>query len=261
MNRLRRTLISQMVLSPWLTAVPRAALSAVPVRIVVPYAAGSPTDVGVRQLVDAMRKQGGRNYLVDNRPGAGGTIGSAEVARAKPDGNTLLATTGGHVTNPAFYAKLPFDTARDFTPIALITSSPGFVLLVPAKSRYDTLEQLIAAARAKPSGLSYGSAGIGNTTHLVGAMFEKSLKLELLHVPYKGNALNDLVAGQVDMVFWGSSAAYQFVRSGQLKALAITGPQRYAMLPGVPTLEERGIRDVDAPAWAGVFGPAVFFWR
>ncbi len=233
-----------------------AAAQANMVRVVVPYAAGSSTDITARQFCDALHRVNGRQYIIDNKPGAGGTIGSNDVAKSKPDGSVLLMTTGGHVTNPAFYARLPYDTVKDFTAITTVSVSTGFVLLVPARSPYTSLDQLIAAARARPGSISYGSAGVGNTTHLVGALFEKNVGLSLLHVPYKGSPINDLIAGQIDMVFWGSSAAAQFVHAGQLKALAITGDKRYDELPTVPTLVEKGIQEVDAPAWAGLFGPA-----
>ncbi|MBA2962159.1 MULTISPECIES: Bug family tripartite tricarboxylate transporter substrate binding protein [Ramlibacter] len=225
------------------------------VRVVVPFAAGSSTDLLARQLTDALRKVNGNTYVIDNKPGASGIIGSSEVNKAKPDGATLLLTTGGHITNAVLYEKLPYEPIGGFTPISQLTSTAGFLLMVPANSPYKTLEQLIAAAKAKPDTVSYGSAGNGNTTHLAGALFEKSAGLKLIHAPYKGSPMNDLVAGHIQMLFWGSSFATPIVKDGKAHALAIAGEKRIAELPNVPTLNEKGIQGVDVPAWAGLFGP------
>ncbi|SFM92370.1 tripartite tricarboxylate transporter substrate binding protein [Variovorax sp. OV329] len=225
------------------------------VRIVVPYAAGAPTDIAARQLAEALRKVTGMNYIVDPKPGAAGTIGSGDVAKSRPDGYTLLYTTGGHTSNATFYSKLPYDTAKDFTAISMISKSAGFALIVPKTSRYASLEELIAAAKATPEKLSYGSSGVGNTTHIVAATFERAAGVKLLHVPYKASPLNDLRAGMIDMTFIGSAAASLLVRDGEARALAVTGSERDPFLPGVPSTAERGIKGVDVPAWAGVFAP------
>lgn len=225
------------------------------IHIVVPFSAGSSTDVLARQLSDGLHKLNHNNYVIDNRPGASGIIGSTEVSRAKPDGTTLLMTTGGHVTNAVLYQKLPYDPIHGFTPISELTSTAGFLLLVPPNSPYKTLEQLLAAARAKPGTLSYGSAGIGNTTHLVGALFARAADVKLIHVPYKTSPMNDLMGGYIDMLFWGSGFATPIVKQGKARALALAGDQRVQELPDVPTLNEKGIRGVEVPAWAGLFGP------
>ncbi len=225
------------------------------VRIVVPFAAGSSTDVLARLLGECIRDVNGQNWIVENKPGAGGIIGSTDVTKAKPDGNVLMVTTGGHSTNAVLYDKLPYDPLRGFTPLSQLTVTPGFLLLVPNSSPYKTLDQLLAAAKASPGKLSYGSAGNGNTTHLCGALFERAAGIKLIHVPYKGTPMNDLTAGHIDMLFWGSSFATPIVKGGRAGTLAVSGERRLVELPDVPTLHERGLRGVDVPAWSGMFAP------
>lgn len=225
------------------------------VRVVVPFAAGSSTDLLARQLTEALHRINGNTYVIDNKSGASGIIGSADVNKSRPDGTTLLMTTGGHVTNAVLYDKLPYDPVQGFTPISQLTSTAGFLLMVPPGSPYKTLEQLVAAARAKPGTISFGSAGNGNTTHLAGALFERAAGIKLIHVPYKNSPMTDLMAGHIDMLFWGSSFATPIVKDGKANALAIAGDKRIEELPNVPTLNEKGIHGVDVPAWAGLFGP------
>lgn len=225
------------------------------VRIVVPFAAGSSTDHLARQLAESMRDISGATYVIENKPGASGIIGSSDINKAKPDGSALLMTTGGHATNAALYDKLPYDALKGFTPISQMTTSAGFLLMVPVNSPYKSLEQLIAAAKANPGTISYGSAGNGNTTHLAGALFERAAGVKLVHVPYKGTPMNDLIGGHIDMLFWGVGFAAPIVKDGRASALALTGEKRLDELPNVPTLDEKGIRGVDVPAWAGLFGP------
>ena len=201
------------------------------VRIVVPFAAGSSTDPLARQVAETLREINGHNYLIDNKPGASAVIGTAEVAKAKPDGNALLMTTGGHATNAVLYEKLPFDPLRDFTSISQLTQSAGFLLMVPPTSPYKTLEQLLAAARANPGKLTYGSAGIDNTTHLAGALFERAAGIKLVHVPYKGTPMNDLMAGHIDMLFWGVGFAAPIVKGGKAGAIALAGDKRTRRCP------------------------------
>jgi len=242
-------------LACFLLAAPLAALAQKTVRVVVPFAAGSSTDQLARQLTESLRAVSGNTYVIENKPGASGIIGSSDVNKAKPDGLTLLMTTGGHATNAVLYEKLPYDALKGFTPISQLTVTAGFLLMVPASSPYKTLEELVAAAKANPGTISYGSAGSGNTTHLVGAMFEKAAGIKLIHVPYKSSPMNDLMAGHIDMLFWGSGFATPIVQQGKARALALAGDQRIDELPDVPTLNEKGYRGVDVPAWAGLFGP------
>ena len=227
-----------------------------PLRIVVPFSAGSGTDTMARVLADTIAKSSGRPVIVDNKAGAGGVLGALEVARARPDGNTVLYTTGGFTTNAILIKKLPFDPIADFTPIARVSLSSGFALLVGEKSPYKTLDQFVAAAKAKPGQLSFGSSGVGNTTHVMGVFFCKGVGVDLLHVPFKGTPTTDLIAGTVDSAFLSPSVAGQQIRAGQLRALGISGATRSPILPDVPTFAELGLKVQDIPAWSGVWGQA-----
>jgi tripartite-type tricarboxylate transporter receptor subunit TctC len=225
-------------------------------RIVVPFPAGNPIDAIARVLAESLRQSTGRNYIVDNKAGAGGVIGTAEVARTKPDGSTLLFTTGGHNTNAVLYSKLPFDVARDFTPITQLLVSPGFVLLTRPESRFKTLADVLAEAKAKPGTVSYASWGQGNTTHLVGELFARAAHVDLLHVPYKTSPFPDLLGGHVDLTWFGTSPSMQMIQEGKVRALATSWHQRVPELPNVPSVAEFGFKDVDIPSWGGLYGPA-----
>lgn len=225
-------------------------------RIVVPFSAGSGTDVTARVIAEAIGKNTGRVVLVENRGGAGGSLGAAEVARSKPDGNTVLYTTGGFTTNAALFKNLPFDPIADFTPITMLTRASGFVLLVGEKSPFKTLDQFIAAAKKDPGRLTYGSSGVGNTTHVMGVLFGKGVGVELLHIPFKGTPSTELIGGTVDAAFISPSTVAAQIRAGQLRGLGISGPKRSALLPDTPTFAEAGLQVEDIPAWSGVWGPA-----
>ncbi|HZF82573.1 MAG TPA: tripartite tricarboxylate transporter substrate binding protein [Burkholderiaceae bacterium] len=224
-------------------------------RIVVPFSAGSGTDLGGRVLGQAIHKTTGRTVIVDNKPGAGGVVGSLEVVRSRPDGSTLLYTTGGHTTNAALMKNLPYDPVTDFTPLTMVLRSSGFALLVSEKSPYKSLDELIAAARRQPGKLSFGSSGVGNTTHVMGVFFANGVGVDLLHVPFKGTPTTELIGGTVDLAFLSPSVAGPQIRAGQLRALGISGPTRSPMLPDVPTFAELGLKVQDIPAWSGIFGP------
>lgn len=226
-----------------------------PLRIIVPFSAGSGIDVGCRVLADAITKSSGRITVVDNKPGAGNVIGSQELVRARPDGNTVMYTTGGHTTNAALMKKLPYDSIEDFTPVALVTRSSGFALLVGDKSPFRTIDQFIAAAKAEPGKLTFGSSGIGNTTHVMGAFFCKDVGVDLLHVPFKGTPTNELIGGIVDSAFLSPAVAASAIRAGQVRGLGISGSRRSPLLPDVPTFAELGLKVQDIPAWSGVFAP------
>lgn len=235
---------------------PGAALAQADViRIVVPIGAGNPFDTGARAMAEGLAKVTGKTVIVDNKPGAGGRIGTSEVARAKPDGLTLLYTTAGHATNAGLYDNLPYDPVKDFTPITIVSKSSGFVLLVQANSPFKNVQDVMAAAKAKPEQISFGSFGNGNTTHIVGAMFAREAKLPLLHVPYKGSPLSDFFGGHVNMVFMGTSTVIPLLKDGRVRALAVSSPEPDPDLPGVPTFRQLGYEDVDVPAWAGVLAP------
>lgn len=225
------------------------------VRLVVPYPAGNPLDAMARIFAESMRLTTKRNFVVDNKPGASGIIGTAEVARAKPDGSVLLFTVSAHNIVPVLYSKLPFDVSKDFTPITQLAVSPGFALLVRPDSPFKTVSDVVRQAKSKPGMISYGSWGTGTTTHLIGAMFVRAAGIDLLHVPFKGAPLTDLIGGHIDLTWLGTSTAQQLIQEGKVRALAISWPNRITQLPEVPTLAESGYKDVDIPAWSGLYGP------
>ena len=223
-------------------------------RIVVPFGAGSGTDNTMRVFAEAFRTATGRTAMVDDKPGGGTTIGTLEVSRAKPDGNTVLYTTGGHTTNAVLMRKLPYDPIEGFTPITLLTRSQGFGLMVGGESRFKTMDQYLAAARAEPGKITYGSSGIGNTTHVVGELFCRSAKVQLIHVPYKSTPINDALAGTIDSFFVSPSLIMQYLQTGRLRMLGISSAKRMPQQPDVPTFGEYGI-EADIPGWSGFWGP------
>ena len=233
----------------------RPALADENLRIVVPFGAGSGTDNTMRVFAEAYRAVHGRTVIVDNKPGGGTTIGSLEVSRARPDGNTVLYATGGHTTNAVLMRKLPYDPIEGFTPITLLSRSQGFGLMVSGESRFKTIEQFLAAARAEPGKINYGSSGVGNTTHVVGELFCRSAKVELTHVPYKTTPIQDAITGVIDSFFVSPSLVMQYLRAGKLRMLGISSPKRMPQLPDVPTFGEFGIK-ADIPGWSGFWGPA-----
>jgi tripartite-type tricarboxylate transporter receptor subunit TctC len=257
MTRIARFLIALACLTTLGMAVPARGQGSPPlVRIVVPFGAGNPVDALARALADNLTQVAGRQFIVDNKGGGGGVIGTTEVARAKPDGSVLLFTTGTHTINTVLYRKLPYDALRDFTPITQIDKTDGFVLLVRADSPYRSVQQLVDAARAKPGAISFGSNGVGTTPHLVGELFSRAANVKLLHVPYKTTPLMDLLGGQIDMVFFATGLAQPLLQDGKLRVLAIANERRSTTLPDVPTLNELGIKNVEVPAWSGLLAPA-----
>lgn len=227
------------------------------IRLIIPFGTGNPFDVGTRALAESLSKVNGKPVIVENKPGAGGRIATDFVAKAKPDGTVFLYTTAGHATNAGLYANLPYDAIKDFTPVTLVSKSSGFVLLVPANSPYKTIQDLIAAAKAQPGRLSYGSFGIGNTTHVVAAMFARSAGLKLIHVPHQ-SPVNDLMGGHLDMLFMGASTVLPLLPSGKVRPLAISSEERDPDFPNIPTFRELGLKEVDVPAWSGLLAPAGF---
>lgn len=208
----------------------------------------------MRVFAEAYRTANGRTVIIDDKPGGGTTIGTLEVSRAKPDGNTLLYTTGGHTTNAVLMRKLPYDPVDGFTPITLLTRSQGFGLIVPGTSRFKTMDEFLTTARAEPGKITFGSSGIGNTTHVVGELFCRSAKVQLIHVPYKSTPIADAIAGTIDSFFVSPSLIMQYLQSGRLRMLGISSAKRMKHLPDVPTFGEYGI-EADIPGWSGFWGP------
>ncbi len=228
-----------------------------PIRLVVPVAPGGAVDVVGRITGQKLSALLGQNVVIDNRAGANYIIGSEIVARSAPDGYTLLFTAGAHTINPAVYRKLPYDTLRDFAPISRIANSSGLVIVVHPSFPARSLQELIDMARASPGTVIYGSAGHGNLTHIAGEMFQVMAGVKLNHVPYKsaGPAINDLLGGQIPLMFGPSPAVMPMVQAGRLRPLAFTGLKRSAQLPDLPTVDELGIKGYEATGWYGIYGP------
>lgn len=228
------------------------------VRVVVPYAAAGSTDSTARLISQALSTRLGQQFVVENRPGAGGTIGHEAVAKAAPDGYTLLFSAAGPLTvTPHTYPKLGYEPIRGFTPVKLIATAP-LLLVVNPKLNLNSVADVIREAKARPNGLSYGSFGNGSAAHLAGEYFKTLAGIELVHVPYKGSApaLTDLIAGQIDMMFDVLVTALPHARGGRLRPLAITSAERSALLPDVPTMQQAGVKDFDAGTWFGLLAPA-----
>ncbi|MDR6855620.1 tripartite tricarboxylate transporter substrate binding protein [Variovorax guangxiensis] len=228
-----------------------------PIKIYQGFAAGGNADTIARVVSAEMSKGLGQPFVVEAQTGAGGTIAATTVARARPDGYTLLLATGGHAVAGALYNKLSYQTVSDFQMISTVTFFP-FLLVVRADSPYRSLAELLAAARADGRSVSYGSAGIGSTHHLAGELLVKSAKAELLHVPYRGDAaaVTALLGGEVPLIVAPPTAVMANIKAGKLRALATTGAQRWSVMPEVPTVVEQGVPGYDVRSWAGFMAPA-----
>lgn len=229
-----------------------------PVRVVVPLSPGGFADVPARLLVPRLSAALGRQFYIENRPGAGGTIGANEVAKSAPDGHTLLLTATPHVISAHLYRNLQYDSLRDFAPVALIASGPYALVVNSERLPITSVRELIDAAKARPGQIDYASSGNGSAQHLVAALFSSMAGIQMNHVPYKGSgpAMQDLLAGQVAVSFAGIPNILTPVRSGKLRALAVTGAARWSELPQVPTLAEAGVPGYEATLWIGLVGPA-----
>ncbi len=228
-----------------------------PIRLVVPYPAGGAADTVARILAAPLGTKLGQTIVVDNRPGASGVIGAGTVAKAAPDGYTLLLDATAHSVNPSLQPKLPYDTAKDFAPISLVVLVPN-LLVVPPNSPFNSPKDIVARAKATPGKLTYASAGSGTAQHLAAELFRQQSGLNMLHVPYKGGApaLSDLMGGQVDMMFSNMAASYPLVSGKKLRVLATTGAKRSPTLPDVPTISESGLPGYQVYEWNGLFAPA-----
>jgi tripartite-type tricarboxylate transporter receptor subunit TctC len=227
------------------------------IRAIVPVAPGSTIDIISRIVFEPLSRQLGHPIIIDNRAGAGTTIGSAVVARAEPDGYTLLVNSSAHAATPAIYPNAPYDTARDFAAVASLGSSPNVVVVSPAKG-IKTLAELVAAARVRPGAMSYGSVGVGSAVHISTELLRLSAGFEAVHVPFRGmpEALTEVMTGRVDFACSSIAAVLPFIREGKLVALAVSTPQRSSALPDVPTTLELGFRDSEYTFWTGLFVPA-----
>ncbi|MDC7786976.1 tripartite tricarboxylate transporter substrate binding protein [Rhodoplanes sp. TEM] len=228
-----------------------------PVRVVIPFGAGSATDVVPRVVLDQFTAQTGQPFVVENRGGAGGTIGTSAVAKAEADGYTLLATSSAYTITPALYSKLSYDVLTDFVPLGVIGSVPN-VLIVAPSAGLNTVQDFVAAAKAKPGEFTFASVGIGSAVHLSAERFRASAGYEAVHIPFKGGAeaLTEVIAGRVTYYFCPISTALPHIKAGRLKALAVSSPTRAAALPDVPTTLEAGYPNSDYTVWIGFFAPA-----
>lgn len=258
MQPMRRTLIT-LAAAACLTPLAQAQdFPSKPLTLVVPFSPGGPTDAMARVLANALKGPLGQPVLVDNKPGAGGNIGAEAVARAAPDGYTMLFGTSGPLAiNQFLYAKPGYSPDRSFAPVTRIGHLPNVLIVHPQVPAHNVAE-LVALARAKPGTLSYASSGNGASSHLAGLMFNRRTGADLQHIPYKGTgpALTDLLGGQVSMSFTDVLTAQPYVKTGKLRALAVTSAARSKALPDVPTLQEQGVRDMDVSVFFGIVVPA-----
>ena len=228
-----------------------------PIRFVLPFGApGGAPDITARLLAPKLTEALGQQIVVEPRVGAGGTIGTEVVARAEPDGYTILLTSPSHAINVSLYPKLPYDPVADFVPITQLVEVPNILVIHPSLPA-RTVKQLIALAKSKPGSLNYGSAGSGSSQHLAGELFKKMAGVNMVHIPYKGGGgvVVDLIAGQVQLTF-GSATSLPYVRSGRLIAIAVTTAQRVSTVPDLPTIAEAGLPGYEASAWYALFAPA-----
>jgi tripartite-type tricarboxylate transporter receptor subunit TctC len=228
-----------------------------PIRAIVPFAAGSTTDIVPRIVFDQLSSQLGQSIVVENRAGAGGTTGSGFVAKAEPDGYTLLAHGSALTIAPALYSNLNFDPARDLVPVVPLGISLS-VLVAPPDRGWTTVGDLVAAAKAKPGALNFSSVGVGSATHLSAERFRHSAGVDTVHVPFKGGAeaMTEVIAGRIDFFFGPVGLVLSHVQEGKLRALVVNGVQRSSALPDVPTTQQAGIANAEYPIWFGLFLPA-----
>jgi tripartite-type tricarboxylate transporter receptor subunit TctC len=228
-----------------------------PVRFVVPFVAGGPTDIQGRLLGEKLAQRLGQQFIIDNRGGAGGNIGMELTAKSPPDGYTLvIATVGTWAVNPHLY-KLQYDVTKDFAPIIQVSTSPG-VLVVHPSVPVRTVIELIAFARARPGKLDYGSSGVGGFGHISGALFTLMTKTEMVHIPYKSSApsLTDVMAGQIQVLFNNAISTVPFIKTDKVRALAVTSAKRMPALAELPTIDEAGVKGYDNSSWSAVAAPA-----
>lgn len=227
-----------------------------PVRIIVPLAPASAVDIMARKLGEQLSRRMGQQFIIDNKPGAGGVIGTAEIVRAAPDGYTLGMISSNHVINPGIIKSIPFDSVRDIRAISVTVTIPCVMVVHPSLP-VNSVADVIAMARTKPGQLDYGSAGTGSAIHLAGVLFTSEAGVDMKHVPYRGTGplINDLVAGHVKLGFSALSAVYSQIEAGKLKALAVTTPIRAPILPNVPSMAEAGLPGYSFEVWVAMIAP------
>jgi tripartite-type tricarboxylate transporter receptor subunit TctC len=227
------------------------------VKLIVTYPPGGGADLMARLVAPKMAQALGQPVVVENKPGASGQIGAAEVARAAPDGYTLLLDASSYAVNPSLYASLPYDPAKAFTPIAVLALFPNVLVVTPSYPPRD-VKELIAAAKSKPGTVAFASSGNGSAQHLAGELFRQKAGVEMTHVPYKGGApaMNDVIGGQVPVFFANMASGLAHVKGGKLRALAITGARRSSALPDAPTMAEAGLPGYEVYEWNAIFAPA-----
>ena len=258
----RRTLLAALAASLAASSAPavlaQSSYPSQPIRIVVPFPPGGATDIMARAAAQKLTEAWKAQVVVDNRPGAGGNIGSELVAKAAPDGYTLeMGTVGTHAINASLYAKMPYDHVKDFTPIVLVAAVPN-VLVVHPSVPVNSEQELIASAKANPGKVNFASSGAGTSIHLSGELFKVMAGVQMTHVPYKGSApaLTDLLGGQVQLMFDNLPPSLPHIKAGKLKALAVTTSERAPALPDVPTIAESGLPGFEASSWFGLLAPA-----
>ena len=229
-----------------------------PVRIIVPFTAGGTTDIFARLVGERLTQQLGQPFVVENRGGAGGNIGTDAVAKATPDGYTLvMGTVGTHAINASLYARMPYDPLTEFAPVAYVAGVPNLMVVSPKTVKATSVAEFIAEAKASSKKLNMASSGNGTSIHLAGEMFKQATGVEMPHVPYRGSgpAINDLVGGQVDVMFDNLPSCIEQARAGNLRALAVTSSTRSPALPDIPTLAESGLAGFDATSWFALYAP------
>jgi len=229
-----------------------------PINWIVPFPPGGAMDAIARVVGETMSKDLGQSIVVENKPGAGGNIGASYVAKAKPDGYTIMIVANGMAVNPSLYKTLHYDPIKDFEPISLLAAVPNILVTQSTRKDVNSLQDVITQVKANPGQYTYASAGVGTSIHLAGALFTYMGKLDMLHVPYKGSgpAVSDLLGGQVDYMFDSITSAKPHIDAGKLKALAITTAKRSSALPDVPTVAESGIEGYELTPWFATFAPA-----
>ena len=228
-----------------------------PIKLVVPYPPGGPTDIVARVVAQKLQEQMGQSVIIDNKPGAGANLGAEQVARSAPDGYTLMVATTAHAINPSLFSKLNYSITKDLAPVSQLTSGPLVIVATPSLAA-NNVKELIALAKAKNGGLNFASSGNGQSTHLSAELFNAMAGTKMNHIPYKGSApaLTDVMSGQADLMFDTMLSSMPFVKGGKLKAIAVTSSQRSPIAPDIPTVAEAGLPGYEAIAWNGVQAPA-----